>query len=261
MRGAQGAADIWIVDTARGVPSRLTFSGGGLPVWAAGDDRVFFRGAGERTDTIFEKPSDGGGDERPLLASDATPDKSELVPQDVSPDGRYLLYAKDSDLWALPLRGESRPFGVATSSNFEEGQGQFSPDGKWIAYVSNENETARHQVWVRPFPGPGTRWQVSAEGGIYPRWQHEGKEIFYLSPQGQLMAVPIEAGSDEPTPVAGRPVALFQTTLATGAYILGAGVNARAQYDVARDGRFLMNTSVEEAPPIQIVLNWMASVS
>ena len=182
------------------------------------------------------------------------------MPQDVSPDGRYLLYAEKSDLWALPLTEKRPPFGVATSSNFEEGQGQFSPDGKWIAYVSNENETARHQIWVRPFPGPGARRQISAEGGIYPRWQHDGKAIFYVSPQGQLMAVPIQIASNE-TPVPGKPEELFQTKLATGAYVLSSGISARAQYDVARDGRFLMNNSVEEAPPIQIVLNWMVSVS
>jgi hypothetical protein len=246
MRGTLGASDIWIVDTARGVPSKLTFRGGSLPIWSSTGDRVFYRSR----DQLFERPSDGVADGRPLLASGG-------VPQDVSPDGRYMLYAEGSDLWALPLTGEHKPIGVATSSNFDEGQGQFSPDGKWIAYASNENEAARHQIFVRPFPGPGAKRQVSDVGGIYPRWRHDGKEIFYVAPDGQLMAVSIQFPSGAPTPAVGTPVALFQTRLATGAYILSSGVNARAQYDVARDGRFLFNNSVEEvAAPITIVLNW-----
>ena len=152
---------------------------------------------------------------------------------------------------------ERKPFAVATSSNFDEGQGQFSPDSAWVAYASNENETARHQIFVRPFPGPGAKLQVSDAGGIYPRWRHDGKEIFYVAPDGRLMAVSIQVGSDGP--VAGTPVPLFHTTLATGAYILSSGISARAQYDVARDGRFLLNNSVEEAAsPITIVLNWTA---
>ena len=219
MRGTQGASAIWIVDTARGVPSKLTSSGASLPLWSAAGDRVFF---GLRGD-LFEQSSDGIGDERPLRASRG----ASQVPQDVSRDGQYLLYAEGSsdpargaslgDLWALPLTGQRKPIGVATSTDFDEGHGQFSPDGKWIAYASNENEKARHQIFVRPFPGPGGKLQVSDEGGIYPRWRHDGKEIFYVAPGGELMAVSIQVVSDGPAAVAGRPVPLFQTRLATGA--------------------------------------------
>ena len=95
-----------------------------------------------------------------------------------------------SDLWVLPLFGDRKPFPfVATSVN--KGNGQFSPDGRWVAYQSNES--GRYEVYVQPFPGPGGKWQVSTDGGIAPRWRRDSKELFYIAPNGKLMAVPIRA--------------------------------------------------------------------
>ena len=179
------------------------------------------------------------------------------------PDGRFLLYATQHpktgpDLWALPLAGERKPFPVVQTP-FDETAGQFSPDGRWVAYQSNESGPA--QIYVRPFPGPGGQWQVSTAGGSQPRWRPDGKELFYVAPDARLMAVSIAVGADRQTLEAGAPVPLFRTRLASGSNIPG-GVMSRPQYAVASDGRFLMNVAVEgaTAPPITVVLNWDAAL-
>src|SRR5262249_30553790 len=128
--------------------------------------------------------------------------------------------------------------------------GQFSPDGKWIAFVSNES--GRSEIYVQAFPVPGHRISISSNGGVQPRWR--GKELFYLALDGQLMAVPIQSPANEE--LGGRaPMPLFATNI-------GGSVqtNNRQQYDVSADGqRFLMNTILEEAAaPITLILNWRA---
>jgi hypothetical protein len=180
-----------------------------------------------------------------------------------SPDGRFLLYATlhektGTDLWALPLSGQGKPFPVVQTP-FEETAGQLSPDGRWVAYQSNESGVV--QIYVRPFPGPGDQWQVSTAGGSQPRWRTDGKELFYVAPDTQLMAVPIIVEADRQTLDAGAPVPLFRTRLASGANIPG-GVMSKPQYSVAADGRFLMNVAVEgaSAPPITVVLNWAVAL-
>ena len=100
------------------------------------------------------------------------------------------------DLWALPLAGDRKPFPVLQTP-FDETSGQFSPDGRWVAYQSNESKTM--QIYVRPFPGSGGQWQVSTEGGSQPRWGPDGKELFYVAPDARLMAVPIAVGADAQT--------------------------------------------------------------
>ena len=151
------------------------------------------------------------------------------------------------------MAGDRKPFPVMQTP-FDETAGQFSPDGRWVAYQSNESRPV--QIYVRPFPGPGGPWQVSTAGGSQPRWRPDGKELFYVAPDGRLMAVPIAVGAD-PTLEAGAPVPLFRTRLASGASIASSGCS-KPQYAVAPDGRFLMNMTVEEATasPITVVLNW-----
>ena len=254
MRGAAQRADIWLIDVLRGEPIRFTFQGGALPIWSFKGDRLVFHQGRD----LFETSSIGPGDGQLLLAGQGG------VAQDWSRDG-LLLYATNtpatnSDLWVLPLTGEGKRSPVVQTS-FDEGQGQFSPDGRWLAYVSDE--TNRQEVYIQPFPGPGERTIVSRGGGIYPRWGRETRELFYLAPDGRLMAVPLELrpNTDALVP-AGPPVPLFPTHLATGAYILSFGYNAKAQYDVTRDGRFLLNVAVDDTdpPPITVVLNWTVAL-
>jgi Tol biopolymer transport system component len=132
------------------------------------------------------------------------------------------------------------------STQFDEQQGAFSPDGKWVAYQSNES--GPFEVYVRPFPGPGGVWQISAGGGASPRWARDGKELYYIAPGGRMMAVAI--GNTAAKIAAGRPVPLFT------AHSLVVVPN-RPQYDVTRDGRFLLSTeAAANSAPITLLQNW-----
>jgi WD40-like Beta Propeller Repeat len=137
-------------------------------------------------------------------------------------------------------------------TRFDERQGQFSPDGRWVAYQSNES--GRYQIYLQPFPGPGERIPVTVDGGTQPRWRPDGRELFYLLPEEKLVAVPIVLNGNRP-PQLSPPVALFQTQISGGSV---PGAN-RQQYDISPDGqRFLMSVSVADGniPPISMVLNW-----
>lgn len=142
---------------------------------------------------LFEKPADGTSEEQRLLATD-----QDKTPLDWSSDGRFLLYVSihpktGSDLWALPLHAaQSTPFPVVESS-FEELQGQFSPDGRWLAYASNQS--GQHEIYVKSFVGSGATSRVSAAGVLQPRWARDGRELFYVAPDGTLMAVPVQFAS------------------------------------------------------------------
>ena len=142
---------------------------------------------------------------------------------------------------------------VQTGAN--ERVGQFSPDGRWLSYVSNESGI--DEVYVQPFPGPGGKWQLSVGGGVDPRWRRDGHELFYVARDGRLMAVSLQIEREGRALNPGAPVALFPTRLATGANVT-VGFGSRPGYAVASDGRFLMNVTVDETTtsPISVVLNW-----
>jgi dipeptidyl aminopeptidase/acylaminoacyl peptidase len=141
-------------------------------------------------------------------------------------------------------------------TNFSESEGQFSPDGHWLAYVSNES--GRFETYVRPFPGAGERVQVSTVGGSQVRWRRDGRELYYVTPDGRLMAVAINVSGDGSTLDVGAAVPLFPTVLATGAQVTGV----KPQYAVGADGHFLMNNRISGATPspITIDLNWVAGL-
>ena len=261
-RTVQGNPDVWLIDSGRDVQSKLTFdaSSEGHPVWSPDGSRVVFRSLRNGPWDLFWKAASGAGDEQPLLVTEEF--KSPLA---WSPDGQVLLYEILSpktglDLWALPLAGDRKPFTVLKTPS-DEASGQFSPNGRWVAYRSNESKTM--QIYVRPFRGSGGPWQVSSTaGGSQPRWRPDGKELFYVAPDARLMAVPIAVGADAQTLEAGAPVPLFRTRLASGAGGNVSGLMSKPQYAVASDGRFLMNVAVEAAtaPPITVVLNWDAAL-
>jgi len=246
--------DVWILDLGRGSLSRFTFdpAADSGQAWSPDGSRIVFTSNRNGVYDLYQKSATGAGSEDLLLAT-----AQNKSPMDWSPDGRFVLFRSPSpatgfDLWALPIGGERKPFPVV-QSNFEERDGQFSPDGKWIAYQSNES--GRMEIVVQPFPGPGGKLQVSTNGGAQVRWRADGKELFYIALDGRLMAVPIRLASNSQSVEADAPVPLFPTSV-------GGAVQGNPypqQYAVSADGqRFLMNTIVGEAmtSPITVILNW-----
>ncbi len=257
-RSFQGNNDIWLLD-ARGVLSRFTFDSNTdyTPVWSADGQRLVFRSNRNGNYDLFEKAASSAADERPLLVT-----AENKAPQDWSPDGRTVLYTvlgqkTRIDLWAVRLDGDKKSFPVLQTA-FDELDAQFSPDGHWIAYESNQS--GRSEIFVRPFPQSLGEWQVSSGGGSQPRWRADGKELYYVARDGHLMAVPIVAAADGQVLTPGAPVLLFAVRLASGTGVSPGTYSSRPQYAVSRDGRFLVNVAVdaEATPPISIVLNWDA---
>ena len=249
-RSSTGNTDIWSLDATRGVLSRLTTDPrvDNYPVASSDGSRIVFSSNRKSVFDLYVKRAADIGNEEPLLVSDQNKN-----PADWSPDGRFLLFrtldAKTGfDLWALPMDGDRKPFPVVQSA-FDDRDGQFSPDGRWLAYQSDRS--GRSEIYLQPFPGPGDPLQVSTAGGAQVRWRHDGQELFYIALDGRLMAVStrlVAGGSID----FGAPVPLFTTHV--GAVVQGN----RQLYSVVEDGqRFLMNTLVEEAPaPITVILNW-----
>jgi eukaryotic-like serine/threonine-protein kinase len=171
---------------------------------------------------------------------------------DWSRDGKYILYTRGADLWWTTYPELKSTLFLKAPSTL--GNGQFSPDGKWVAYASNE--TGKWEIYVTSFPDARGKWQVSTGGGEQPRWRSDGKELFYLSSDSKMMAIPVTTGS---TFDSGTPVALFQATQRQP-------VSSRDlfAYDVSRDGqRFLILTRVTQAEtqPMSIILNWPAKLN
>jgi Tol biopolymer transport system component len=259
-RTVQGNYDIYINELADGSQHRFTFDpalewGG---VWSPNGSHIVFSSNRKERYELFEKEASGVRDEQPLVL---TPQDQDKVACDWSFDGRFLLYASrdptmGSDLWAWSL-GDNKSFPVVRTSA-DEREGQFSPDGRWVAYVSNASEI--DEVYVQSFPVPGAKQQVSRNGGVDPRWGPKGRELFYVAPDGKLMAVSFHVNADG-APKLGVPVGLFSTRLATGANIT-VGFLQRPQYAVAADGHFLMNVTADDnvVSPISIVLNWVKAL-
>jgi eukaryotic-like serine/threonine-protein kinase len=252
-REVDGNSAIWLLDIRQGTLKQFTPSGGSFPIWSPDGSRIVFSGNTGSVFDLFIKPFTRAGREEVLLATSQI--KSAT---DWSPDGRVILYRTVSpktgnDLFALAV-DDRKPVPIAQTGS-DERDGQFSPDGKWLAFVSNES--GRPEVYVQPFPGPGGRQSISSNGGGQPRWRRDGKELFYIGLDGRLMAVPIEL-TNEGQLSANAPVPLFVTNIGAAVQI-----NNRHQYEVSHDGqRFLMNTIVEEAAaPITLLLNWRPSVT
>jgi dipeptidyl aminopeptidase/acylaminoacyl peptidase len=250
-RAVNGNYDIWLVEIARGLLNRFTVDPANelFPTWSPNGDQIVFASNRTAIYNLYRKTASGAATDADEAILESGVHK---VPEDFSPDGRFLLYESletetGYDIWALPLTGERKPFPVV-QTGFEESGGQFSPDGKWIAYRSNES--GRFEIYVQAFPGPGGKTRVSTNGGTQPRWRSDGREIFYIGLDSRLMAVPISVAANGQALEAGPPTALFATRI--------AGLLQRQQYAVSRDGqRFLVDTLLQDAPsPITLILNW-----
>jgi serine/threonine protein kinase/Tol biopolymer transport system component len=250
-RDARGQLDIWLLELPRDTSTRFTTfqpAINSIPVWSPDSGRIVFNSNRAGHFDLYVKASSGAGNDELLLKS-----SDPKSPTDWSFDGRLLLYQVQDpktkyDLWVIPLDGDRKPVPVL-QTEFNEMNGQFSPDGRLIAYSSDES--TRAEVYVQRFPMSSGKVRVSTNGGNRPRWRRDGKELFYLNPDGKMMAVEMKATATA-LETAG-PHELFQTRVASAPF--GAPT-----YDVAADGqRFLIDTTLDEAegpPPITVVMNW-----
>jgi eukaryotic-like serine/threonine-protein kinase len=257
-----GGNDIWTIELARSLPHRMTNGppASAHPLWDPDGQHVVYYsrqfGSGAPT-----RQAVNGGKAELLFA------KAESgSPLSWTHDRAFILLRREStttgaDLIAVATTGEPREAPrevprevIVAQSPHDETEGQFSPDGKWVAFVSNES--GHPEVYVQSFPDARARTQISTAGGTQVRWSAGGNEIFYVAPDGKMMAVSMTLGGASPG--VKPPTPLFQTHLATGINVLGN----KPQYAVARDGRFLLNTLVESpSAPIVVSVNWIKKLA
>jgi Tol biopolymer transport system component len=222
------------------------------PLWTPDGKRIVFTSnkdtEGPGASLFWQFADSSGGLER-LTTSETTHISSSL-----SPDGQWLVFHEASsavqrNIWVLGLSDrKAQPF---LGTPFNEGDARFSPDGRWLAYVSNES--GRPEIYVQPYPGPGRKWQISTEGGTEPAWNRNGRELFYRS-GNKMMAVET---TTQPSFTAGRTRALFE-----GEFLATSYPQLATNYDVSADGqRFLMVKQGEQVPSqINVVQNWQSAL-
>jgi Tol biopolymer transport system component len=251
-RTVQDNIDLWLVDLQRNVSSRLTEHPGidSMPVWSPDNNRVIFNTAltreGELAIATLDKT-------RPQERVPLSYDDGAKITSDWSTDGHFILYTHfnqspaTTDVWALPMEGDRKPLPVATTT-YNERDAQFSPDGEWVAYESDE--AGSPEIYLQPFPGPGAKQRVSVAGGTQVRWRRDGREAYYIAADETLMAVAIDPTAAPPS--VGTPARLFETNISPIRSI------SRQQYVVSRDGqRFLILTDQEgPVPPVTLLFNW-----
>jgi len=245
-----GDADVWVYDVVHSGETRLTFGNnvGFAPIWTPDGQAVTYISA-ERDaggDQIVSKPSTGLGTEAVVVAH-----ASRIVPNSWSPDGRHLLYmnfagGRGPRVWVHDI-GSNPSDHLLLSTDLSAGEARFSPDGKWIAYVSG------YQVYVVPYPSLSTRYAISSGQAAQPVWARDGRQLYFIAADGTLMSASLQERSDGLQ--VGPPQALFQTNIIQV-------IEAYTQFDVSPDGsRFLINTRIEhERQPINIIENWISGL-
>jgi Tol biopolymer transport system component len=251
---SQSNIDIWVVDLVGGPATRLTNDedADAWPIWSPRATHVVFSSRRKGSPSLYLQRANGSpGSEKFLWEGGAA-----VVPMDWSSDERFLVYMvadekTGGDLWALDMTGNQRATRPVLNTQSEERNGQLSPDGHWLAYETNES--GRFEIRVVSFADPADQRTVSTNGGTQPRWRPDGKELYFVATDGELMAVPITIRNqaDRSRIEIGAPGALFRTR------IVSSGASPLAQYAVASDGRFLISQPAESATtPITLMLNW-----
>jgi Tol biopolymer transport system component len=246
----RGENDIWIYEA--GARRKLTFDiNPSTPLWSRDGSRVLFVVQRGDTATLYEKPADGSTPQREIGKI-----RAAVTLEDLSPDGRSLAFATfdlktQYDLWTAALDALDQPRAIGTSANFTERQGRFSPDGRWLAYHSNE--TGRYEVYVQPLPPTGARWQVTTSGGAGPQWTADGKRLFFQTPDLFVTAVDVRAGAAFET---GPPRKMFKLSEIPYPREGGAGF-----FEVGPGGSILWQSPITSgAAPLVILTDWMAAM-
>jgi Tol biopolymer transport system component len=249
-------SDVWLHDLTRGTDSRFTFNSYNtrFPMWSPDGGYVAFQAETGRGGSNLDRKAVNGVGPEEVLVKDAAFSR----PDDWSRDGRYVILGTPpgrsktgSDISVLPLApdrsGDRKPFPYLETA-FNESFAKLSPDGRWLAYRSDESK--QYEIYVQTFPTPGGKWEVSTNGGGYPVWSKDGKELFFIDRTGRMMAVEVRGGGAKFE--AGVPKPLFDTRFPFG----------NAWYDVSKDGRFLIPTPVGESAnqSIMVVVNWTAGL-
>ena len=247
---SRGVGDLWLVDLARSVSSRFTLDRGqeGMPV-VSSDGRVAYAFIDAQSYGIRVKSTGDSDTPRTIYTA-----QHLSWPSSWTRDGSHIVGTVRSartgeDIWLFPVEGPGEPSALR-ATEAEEAHARVSPDGRWLAYASNES--AAFEVYVQSFPVSGRAQRISTSGGMEPRWCRDGKELFYRSGDGRLMAVPVTVG---PTFQAGTPVALFQAPVSPA--------DTETSYDVSADcQRFLLNAVVNDrqGQSLNVVLNWSAAM-
>jgi len=243
----ESLTDIWIYDAQRGVSTRFTFgpSSSISPVWSR-DGKWIVYGSLYAHINIYRKSASGVGQAELLL--EGSEKSVQNWPSDLSPDGRFLLYAAGdlvgaAQLWELPLSGDDRKPKPLMPSGFITMEARYSPDGHWIAYTSNES--GKFEVYVMPSGGSAGKWQISSGGGQQPLWRRDAKELFYLSSDGKLISVPIKLNADSVQADAVRPLfSLANSILSVNGLV--------APYDVTADGKRFVVVTIEQGRAFQL---------
>ncbi len=246
-----GGNDIWITDLARNTSTRLTFNPANNtgPVWSSDGKQIAFASNRSGIAQIYVKSANGAGAATQLLK-----ENTNDVPKSWSSDGRYLAFLRadpkpnaSQNIWILPLFGDRKPFPFVTNS-FIQDDPAFSPDGRWLAYASDDS--GRQEIYIAPFPKANGKWQVSAQGGMVPTWRRDGQDLFYLDPEQKMMAVDIHENGDSIE--IGSAHVLFQTNPPS---------LVNRPYDATADGKkFIVLTQSDQtsAVPLTLVTNWPA---
>jgi hypothetical protein len=242
--------DIWVLDVARPAPIRLTSDPANdiAPLWSPDGRQIAFSRSAQGAQVILRRSSNGDGGEAVVAKTDVPGTITDATAD------RIVYYSSAQGLgrmWSVPWDGAAKPSPLMETGT-DVRQPRVSPDGRWLAYVSNES--GEYEVYVQQYPVAAGKWRVSTTGGIQPVWRRDGKEIFFLATDGQLMAASFSGGSG--TATIGQPVALFETQLEGGGVLTGGTVH---QFDVSTDGsRFLMPSlpTPASSDPITLLINW-----
>jgi serine/threonine protein kinase len=248
------APDLYLLDISRNSTMRLTFdpqSEASSVLSPDGSQIIFASNRGGPFD-FYQKAANGTGTEELIL-----PGKSNQFPDSWSKDGKYLLYEVDNgmdykfDLFVLPMFGDRKPFPYVQTP-FVESHGQFSPDGKWVAYASDQS--GRPEIYVESFPRGNGFWQISSNGGDQPQWRADGKELYFLAPDKNIMSVSVNRTA---TVEFGRPAALFQTNVP----LTGLSDDRNSYVPSFNGQKFLVLqlTDNGNSQPWNVVLNWSSS--